>query len=131
MAHRSSVEVEYDVNLLRVSPPLSSSDDHLRVEYADWRGNGATSAVDEREFYHFLSGDGIAVAWYSLVRSEEVAGVFDVGVREDRRGLGIGTAMMGSIGSRTPCSCKRGRQIGPHWAAIQRQDMCRWSALCA
>lgn len=102
MAHRSSVEVEYDVNLLRVSPPLSSSDDHLRVEYADWRGNGATSAVDEREFYHFLSDDGTAVAWYSLVRSEEVAGVFDVGVREDRRGLGIGTAMMGSIGSRTP-----------------------------
>lgn len=29
MAHRSSVEVEYDVNLLRVSPPLSSSDDRL------------------------------------------------------------------------------------------------------
>lgn len=28
--------------------------------------------------------------------------MFDVGVREDRRGLGIGTAMMGSIGSRTP-----------------------------
>lgn len=102
MAHRSSVEVEYDVNLLRVSPPLSSSDEHLRVEYADWRGNGATSAVDEREFYHFLSDDGTAVVWYSLVRSEEVAGVFDVGVREDRRGLGIGTAMMGSIGSRTP-----------------------------
>ena len=28
--------------------------------------------------------------------------MFDVGVREDRRGFGIGTAMMGSIGSRTP-----------------------------
>lgn len=92
------IEPGFDINMIRRSSPSTPTGQwrHESVRLDEWRGSRDGRCESGTEYFHYVV-DRRVVGWYSLLRTPEVCGIYDVEVAAEARGRGIGGEMISTL----------------------------------